>query len=419
MVFQRQHIISESERNRILNLYNRPSIAESILIKDWLSPDEKYCIFLDELYDIENKTKIGNIWENFDHFKFFLKHSFEVAKDVSQEIKESVTELLNSMVITESNKNMVGLKPLVAEFILEQEKKGFLGNTLDWVKQTGSDALASVKQFGSKSIEGLKNLYTNIKDGDWSKAFQLIGKGILYVARTIRKALYNPIGILLDAILVATGIGKSAQFVIWAVVVGLDLYELTTGNYEDPNLSIEWRLLFLGIDILGLVFAGAAAKAAKGPIGALIRKFGSTSQGFSNAVKSSTILQGTVQKILSATKSAGGIISKATSFLQKSAPKIFNFISKPISALGGFISKIVQVFSGVLKGGFKAVSAPGKAVKSVLGGGKVGSAAQAAINVGVPLAALGGYQKGKEGEQYLELAQAFQANKANYDNIEW
>jgi hypothetical protein len=70
------------------------------VIAEWLSPDEKYCIFFDDLIDVENKTKIGNIWENFDNFKFFLKHSFEVATNIPQEIKESVLTSINSLLIT-------------------------------------------------------------------------------------------------------------------------------------------------------------------------------------------------------------------------------------------------------------------------------------------------------------------------------
>jgi hypothetical protein len=46
-----------------------------VVFTDWLSPDENYVIFLDELYDLENKKNLGNIWENFDTFKIFLKHS--------------------------------------------------------------------------------------------------------------------------------------------------------------------------------------------------------------------------------------------------------------------------------------------------------------------------------------------------------
>jgi hypothetical protein len=117
MLVQTRNVITENEKNRILGLHGRPQLPESVVISDWLSPDEKYCIFFDDLIDIENKTKIGNIWENFEHFKFFLKHSFEVATNVPQEIKESALTLINSFLITESNQNMVSLKPYVKELL--------------------------------------------------------------------------------------------------------------------------------------------------------------------------------------------------------------------------------------------------------------------------------------------------------------
>lgn len=410
-------IISESEKNRILSLYDRPQPNENIVIIEWLSPDEKYCIFLDDLIDIQNKTKIGNIWENFDYFKFFLKHSFEVASNIPQEIKESVLSNINSFLITESNQNMVGLKPYVKELLKEE---GFFNDTVNWAKDTAKSAVQGVKDFTSKSIEGIKKTYGYIKDGDWSKAFDIIKKGTLYVARSIRSALYNPIGILLDAILVASGIGKSLQFVIWSVVVGLDVYELISGNVEDPELSLPWRLLFLGIDILGLVFSGIAAKSARGPIGALITKFGKTSDGFVKAVKSNKFLQGIVQKILNATSSAGGLINKGSSYLQKNSPKIYNFLSGALRGVGGFIKKIIEVFGAIVKGTYKAVSAPGKVVKKVLGGQKVGSAAQSALNVGVPIVAIGGYQKRRERQGYEELSNVLsQTNiEPNYSDID-
>jgi hypothetical protein len=75
-------LITESEKDNILGLYNitaTNNISEEIVITDWLSPDEKYIIFLDELYDIENKTKLGNIWEDFNNLKTFLSHSFAVS----------------------------------------------------------------------------------------------------------------------------------------------------------------------------------------------------------------------------------------------------------------------------------------------------------------------------------------------------
>ena len=421
MVYQRRHIVTESEKNRILGLYERPMLPESVVIAEWLSPDEKFCNFLDDLIDVENKVKICNIWENFDHFKFFLRHSFEVATNVSQEIKESVMESLNSFIITESNQDMTGLKPYVKELLYEADN--IFTDAWNWAKDSANKAYSGTTSFINTSISGLKSLYKNISDGEWSKAFDLIKKGVLYVARSIRSAMYNPIGILLDAILIATGVGKGAQFVIWAIIVGLDIYELMTGNYEDPDLALPWRLLFFGIDIIGLVFAGVAAKTAKGPVGAIIRKFGAGMEGFSNAIKSNKIIQGIAQKILDSVGSAKGLIEKALASLKTSSPKIYNFISTPLSAIGKFLSRTVEIMTAGIKGGGKALSAPGNIVKTTLGGAKVGEVGKTIVNAGAPLVAIGAYTKNKERRAYKEIGDAIQGSnvKADYnsDQIDW
>ena len=422
MVVQRHNIIAESERNRILGLYGRPQTSESIVIAEWLSPDEKFCIFLDDLIDIEKKIKIGNIWENFDHFKFFLKHSFEVATNLPQDIKESVLTSLDSFLITESNQNMVGLKPFVKELLNENIFK----DAWDYTKDTVKGAVQGVKDFATTSWEGLKKLYTNIKDGEWKKAFEIIGKGILYVARTIRSALYHPIGIILDAILVALSVGtfgasKYIQASVWAIVVGLDLYELISGNYEDPDLPMGWRLLFFGIDILGLVTTGVIAKGAKLSVTTSMKTFGKSSQGLSKAVQSSKPLQGIVQRILNSAQGASSLIQKASANFAKYSPKLYNFLKGPFSALGKFVGKMVETLTSLLKGTFNVLSKPGRVVKSALGGGKVGTAAQTALNVGVPMVAFGAYQQGKERQQYQDLAAALQGSNINpdYDSVEW
>jgi len=416
MVFQARNIITESERNRILGLYGRPQIPESIVITEWLSPDEKYCIFFDDLIDVENKTKIGNIWENFDHFKFFLKHSFEVATNISQEIRESAIQSINSLLITESNQNMVGLKPYVKEFLSEQNFFSDLGN---WAVDTAKSAVKGVSDFATKSWEGIKKTYNYIKDAEWMKAFEMIKKGVLFVARSIRSMLYHPVGILLDAILIATGIGKAFQFAIWGTVVALDVYELITGNYEDPDLAMPWRLLFLGVDLLGLATTAIAAKGAKAGIMLLIKRFGKGIDGITAAVQSNKVLQGTIQKVLDAAQSGGNLMQKTAAHLQKSAPNVYNFLKGAFNAVGGFIKKMIETLAALLKGGYKAVSAPGKAIKTALGGQKL--AAQAALNVGVPIAAFGAYQTGKEREQMNQFMAAVQSNNVqpDYSQIEW
>jgi hypothetical protein len=218
--------------------------------------------------------------------------------------------------------------------------------------------------------------------------------------------LYNPIGILLDAILIATGVGKGAQFVIWAIVVGLDIYELISGNHEDTTLSLPWRLLFLGVDIIGLVFAGIAAKGAKGIVGAALKSFGAGTEGFTKAIKSNVALQGIAKKILDALTGAKGLIGKALANLKTTSPKIYSFISTPLNAIGGFMTQIINLLSGGAKAAVNVVSKPGKVLKSALGGGKLGSGAQTALNTGALLGGIGAYTQGQKNdyEQSLELA---------------
>jgi len=402
MVYQRGQIITESERNRILGLYERPMLTDSIVIAEWLSPDEKFCIFLDDLIDIENKVKIGNIWENFDHFKFFLKHSFEVATNVSQEIKESVMVSLNSFIITESNRNVTHLKSTIKE----QLNEGVGDDLVNWGKETVTSAITGVTSFVNTGIEGAKKLYKGISEGDWNSIIDLIKKGSLYVARKIRSALYNPIGLILDAILIATGVGKSVQFVIWAVVVGLDIYEFMSGNYEDPELNMVWRLFFFGIDIMGMVVAGAAAKTSKTMVGGLIRKFGKGSDGVTKAVKSNPAFKQLLETMLSKAGSAKGYMENALKYLQKNSPMMYKFLSGIMNGLGKFIQMLITTITTILKG----LTLPGKLVSKVAGTGKIGKASSAAANILVPTAAIGTYIKNKERKNYEDITNSLSSN---------
>lgn len=412
MVKQIRHIITENERNDIRSMYGLNSISD-VVISDWLSPDEKYCIFLDELYDIENKIKIGNVFENFDNFKFFLKHSFEVAENIPQQIKEDVLQSLDKLILTEGNQNFSILKPYIKQLI----KEGWLSDKWDQAKKIGGDiwdygkeqvkgAVKGVKDFASGAWEGLKKTYSYIADGQWKEAFALIGKGMLWVGRKIRAALYHPVGLIFDAILIATGIGKSAQFVIWAVVVAVDIYELMTGNYEE-EMAMGWRLLFLGVDIIGLVLAGAAAKTAKGVVGGLIRKFGKTTEGLSKAVKESGVLRGILEKILNVSKSASSTMQKAMGYLQKNAPKVYGFFSSIMGGLSKFVNMMVNSISGLFKVGGKVLSAPGKLVTNIapksIKGTKFVKGVAGAATAAVPIAAIGAYSQGKKREYETAL----------------
>jgi hypothetical protein len=399
MYLQRQNYISESEIRRIKNLY-RTEISSDVAIVDWVSPDEKYIIFLDELYDIDNKIKLGNVFENFDNFKFFLRHSFEVGQNIPKQLKESFLSELDSFVITESNRNYVHLKPYVKEFLLEFD-------VLGWAKKQGKDFLKTGGELVSKSISGAKKLYKNISDGEWSNVLSLIGKGALFVARKIRELLYNPVGLVLDAILIATGLGKGFQVGIWAIVVLLDVYEFISGDFEDKETALGWRLLFFLCDIMGLVTAGAAAKSSKSLIGGIMNKFGKSEKAIQTAVKTTPELQTLVKSGLNSVSKAEQMVQGAMPTLQQKAPKIAEWLKKPLSGLGNILKKLVEYLG-------KLLGAPGKAIEKIAGTGlkntKLVQGSAAAANQLVPLVGIEAYAEyaraAKEDEIATELAKS-------------
>jgi hypothetical protein len=258
----KQSIIINEKQFSFLHkkLKNSPPISESIVITDWLSPDERYVIFLDELYDLKEKKNLGDIWENFDNFKLFLTHSFRQSSNLPRNIRESCLRGLKKMVINESNQNYSHLKPIVKRLIKEGE--GFWDNAWEKTKEFGKDLWAGTKKMGSDLYQGTKDFGSAISKGDYKEALRIIGKGVLYLARKIRSALHNPVGLILDTILVISGIGKTIQWIPWAIVVALDIYELSTGDYEDKTQRQWVRILLFSCDVLGLVVSGLVATGA-------------------------------------------------------------------------------------------------------------------------------------------------------------
>jgi len=425
----KKFVISESERNQISRLHKNSISNESIAIVEWLSPDEKYCIFLDDLIDIENKKKIGNVFENFDNFRFFLKHCYQTASHLTEELRESLLVSVNSFVITESNSDMRGLKPYVKQMILEQEwtsnpfKKEFYSS------QNWKNAYESGKKAVASGVEGLKTAYSNIKDGDWKTAMSIIGKGALYVAKKIRSALYTPIGIVLDAILIAISAGgaKIPLMAVWSIVIMLDLYEFSTGNYEIPNMGMGWRLLFFGTDIMGLVTTAFMAKGARGIINAAKTTVGSTDDALRLAVQRQPKLKNLLKKMLNSTSSASNVFKKGVNNLKTNSPKMYNFFKGVISTFDYVLNKLIDILTYILK--LKFLEAPAKGVEKLAAKTMGTVAAQsskfvkgsaAAANQIVPMAgihAYGEYKKNKDEQEVINALKNLKI-KPNWDNID-
>jgi hypothetical protein len=277
---------------------------------------------------------------------------------------------------------------------------------MDWAYQKGKEAVQGTKQVIQKSIQGAKDAYSKFSQGEWMQALDIVKKGTLYLARKLRDALYHPVGMVLDAILVASGIGKAAQFVIWAIVVALDIYELTTGQYPEGQ-NLYTKLLFTGVDMIGLVFAGVAAKTAKGVVGAFVRGFGKNLQTMRAGIQKSPAMIKIVDKIKSSLDKVPGLLSQASQWLATKSPTIHKWVSGLITKVSGFIKKIVDTLAylgqGAIKGGAAVVSAPGKIITKTAQ--KLGASApnaakisQGAIGVGLA----GGISYGLDGKSNAE-----------------
>lgn len=397
-----------------ISLYKDENIFDFV-IREWLSPDEKYCIFLDDLYDIPNKVKLGNIWENFDNFKFFIKHSFEVSTTVPKQIKESVFNTLNSLLITESKQNLTNLKPFLKQALHEQGN--ILGDLANWGKEQVTGAVKGVGDFVSKSYEGAKKVVGAISKGEWVQVLDLVKKGALFVARKIRSALYTPIGVVLDAILVASGVGVALKALPWAIVVALDVYEYTTGEFEDPELSSGWRFFYFITDIMGLVFSGVFAKTNRQAVVAAIKRFGKTDKGLKTAVQQTPVLKKTLETAGSSLSKVDGLMKQAQASLQKSSPTMYKFISGIMGGISKLVNKLWEFIKWLLSGALNVLTIPGKITTKLGGGAKTAAAANAIA----PAAAIGSFQEYKGRKSFEDINNAIAASAPNldYDLVEY
>jgi hypothetical protein len=349
--------LTESDKKEILNLHSKKEtfLIEEVVFVDWVSPDNKYVVFMDQLIEIDTKRNLGDIWKNSDNLFLFLEHVYRTSK-LSPIIKEETSQFLSKRLLTESRIDLSPVKHIVKQHL----KEGFWGDVWDgtkkgvsaaagWVKDT---AVSTVTGITDTVVSGAKGLWQGIKDagvaiskGDFLEVLKIIGRGYLWVGRKIRQAAYSTVGMIIDAILVATapataGGGKVVQMIVWAIVVAVDIYELVSGDYEDPKEPMWLRILMFGCDILGLVFAGVAAKAARAAIkGALIgvREVDDVARV---VVKNPTIM-GMLKNIVSAVKDLPSTLSAAA---KKMGTGGFwgSLFSKALSGVGNFIKKILD-----------------------------------------------------------------------------
>ena len=347
----RKVIISESEKKDILNLHNQTNLLfeGEVVVTDWISEDNKYAVFMDNLFDIENKQDLGNIWKSSDNLFLFLEHAFNVSS-VPSIVKEEAQNFFSNRVLLESKMDLTPIKPIIKKMLKEDFWKDTwvgkgLGYAGDWVKDTAVSTYTGITSTFQEAWEGIKAAGVAISKGDFKELFKLIGRGFLWAGRKIRSAAYSVVGMIIDAILIASapatlGGAKIAQMVVWAIIVMVDIYEFITGDYEDNDSPLWMRVLFFGCDVLGLVFAGAAAKAARVAIKGAVGGTKIAAEMGPKIAKNPTVM-GLIKQMVGAVKDLPAKLASVAGKLGKTG---FwgGLVGKAMSGVGKFIKMFLD-----------------------------------------------------------------------------
>ena len=107
--------INESEKRELLKQHSSNKsflIEDDVVFTNWLSPDDKYIVFMDQLIEIETKKNLGDIWKNPDNLFLFLEHVYKTSKFTSV-IKEEASNFFSKRLIMEGNRDLSAIKHLI------------------------------------------------------------------------------------------------------------------------------------------------------------------------------------------------------------------------------------------------------------------------------------------------------------------
>lgn len=335
-----KQVISEQEKNRIKSLYGVLPKEKDFVFDMVLTENNKYLIIMDQVFVAGgNGNSIGSIWENTHIFNEIIKESLGT-------INESINDLID---------NIEWKKELVCEWL--KDKTVISEGLWDSIKSGVSNVASKI---GNAALEAAKAVFN---------------KGVLPALRWVRRGLYTGVGIVIDVMVAILAAKTNA--IVWFVIVLLDIYEIVTGDFDpqDPD-RMKLPFFFLLTDLLGCIFSGATALAAKKLVPAISKN--GLAKAAPQMVKPAETL---VQKIPTLQGQLAGV---ATTLGNKLGPsslgiigKIKNGISRVLQQLMEFIQKLftVQNVKAAIKSKPVAAAATGVAVlgASELAGRAVGS----------------------------------------------
>lgn len=334
-----KQIISEHEKNRIKSLYGILPKEKDFVFDMVLTENNKYLIIMDQVFVAGGDgNSIGSIWENTHIFNEIIKESLGT-------INESVNELID---------NIEWKKELVSEWL--KDKTVITEGLWDDIKSGVSNVASKIGNF---ALETAKTIFN---------------KGVLPALRWVRRGLYTGVGIVIDVIV--SILAAKTNAIVWFVVVLLDIYEIITGDFDpqDPD-RMQLPFFFLFADLLGCIFTGATALAAR-KVAPAIAKNG-LSKAAPHLVKPMETL---AQKIPALESQLAGV---ATTLGNKLGPSSVSIISKIKSGITRVLKQfqefILKLFSkqGAVAGAtgvgvYGATEVIGKGVSKLDSGGKMG-----------------------------------------------
>jgi hypothetical protein len=326
-------IISESEHNNILSMYNIAVPKRNYIFEVCTTVNGRYFIVQDKVFDIVEQKDLGNIWSSIDMFKNIFQNTILEDTEYTQ-IRENIL----SLPILEGKETLYELRNILLEFDFFDDT--WVGNQLQKTGQGLSD-------FAKTSYAGLQKFGVAISQGDWTEILTLLGQGVKYVVRKLKEALYSNVGMIVDAILLATVGGKVAMIIPWALVFALDIYQFINNDWpaEESNNPTWLKLLFAGFDALGLVTTASAAIVARKtmyPLKAL------NPTELTQAISRNPNIKGILTGILNGLKKVPAMLDSAIKFLSSKFPKGAQFISGILSGLSNVMKRIETIISQLI-----------------------------------------------------------------------
>jgi len=327
--------------------------TEGVVFEAFISSDERYFVMNDHVIDLQEKTNLGYIWESIDIFKTI----FSNVKDETEEFNTLKESILSLPLLENEKQNLHELR----DFFLEE---GFFDDT--WLGRNLKSAGEGITDFYGAAKEKLAKFGTSLSNSQIMDVVKSIGKGVLWVLRKFKEAAYSTVGIIVDAILVATGIGKIGQAVFWGLVTGLDVYQIASGDW-DPSGTEEWvKWLDLLCDLIGLIGAGVAAKGARG----LVKGIKSATK-LPKVIKTNKALMNIINTIKGGVSSIIGTIKKVLTGLKGKWKPLDKFIDKILSMLNRVFTSLKKFVSKVFPGP-ETLTKKQRVVRGIKGGAVAG-----------------------------------------------